>query len=110
MSLYWSHCGTTRARAWEVTGTPKLDSYDAVAELGRLDVIVNAVSAARPTKPGPFGGGNFKEADLEAFRGWTGAVAEQAFVFLSEGVRAEARTLIQVTGGSARRAAKAAAR
>ena len=33
--LYWSHCGTTRARAWEVTGTPKLDSYDAVAELGR---------------------------------------------------------------------------
>ena len=33
--LYWSHCGTTRARAWEVTGTPKLDSYDAVAALGR---------------------------------------------------------------------------
>jgi galactonate dehydratase len=33
--LYWSHCGTTRARAWEVTGTGKLDSYDAVAALGR---------------------------------------------------------------------------
>jgi L-alanine-DL-glutamate epimerase-like enolase superfamily enzyme len=33
--LYWSHCGTTRARAWEVTGTPKLDSYEAVAALGR---------------------------------------------------------------------------
>jgi len=33
--LYWSHCGTTRARAWDVTGTPKLDSYDAVASLGR---------------------------------------------------------------------------
>ena len=32
--LYWSHCGTTRARAWEVTGTPKLDSYDQVAALG----------------------------------------------------------------------------
>jgi L-alanine-DL-glutamate epimerase-like enolase superfamily enzyme len=32
--LYWSHCGTTRARAWDVTGTPKLDSYDAVAALG----------------------------------------------------------------------------
>ncbi|MFN8224330.1 MAG: mandelate racemase/muconate lactonizing enzyme family protein [Gaiellales bacterium] len=32
---YWSHCGTTRARAWEVTATPKLDSYDAVAALGR---------------------------------------------------------------------------
>jgi galactonate dehydratase len=33
--LYWSHCGTTRARAWEVTGTPKLRSYDDVAALGR---------------------------------------------------------------------------
>jgi L-alanine-DL-glutamate epimerase-like enolase superfamily enzyme len=33
--VYWSHCGTTRARAWEVTGTPKLDSYEAVSELGR---------------------------------------------------------------------------
>lgn len=74
------------------------------AELGRLDVIVNAVSAARPSKPGPFGGGTLGEATVEDFRGWTGAVAEQAFVFLSEGVRAEARTLIQVTGGSARRA------
>jgi galactonate dehydratase len=33
--VYWSHCGTTRARAWEVTGTAKLASYDDVAELGR---------------------------------------------------------------------------
>ena len=32
---YWSHCGTTRARAWQVTGTPKLASYDAVTALGR---------------------------------------------------------------------------
>jgi len=78
------------------------------AELGGLDLIVNAVSAARPTKPGPFGGGNVADADLEDFRGWTGAVAEQAFVFLSEGARAlrasGAGTLVQVTGGSARRA------
>ena len=29
--MYWSHCGTTRARAWEVTGTPKLASYDDVS-------------------------------------------------------------------------------
>ncbi len=33
--LYWSHCGTTRARAWEVTNTPKLASYEDVAALGR---------------------------------------------------------------------------
>src|SRR3954468_1504408 len=73
-------------------------------ELGRLDLVVNAVSAARPTRQGPFGGGALNEASVEDFRGWTNAVAEQAFVFLSEGVRAGAQTLIQVTGGSARRA------
>jgi NAD(P)-dependent dehydrogenase (short-subunit alcohol dehydrogenase family) len=74
------------------------------AELGSLDLIVNAVSAARPPSSGPFGGGPFAEATVDGFRGWTAAVAEQAFVFLSEGVRAGAKTLIQVTGGSARRA------
>jgi NAD(P)-dependent dehydrogenase (short-subunit alcohol dehydrogenase family) len=74
------------------------------AELGGIDLIVNAVSAARPPGHGPFGGGPFAEANIEGFRGWTGAVAEQAFVFLSEGVKAGAGTLIQVTGGSARRA------
>ena len=76
----------------------------AKTEFGRIDVIVNAVSAARPTRSGPFGGGALNEATVDDFRGWTGAVAEQAFVFLSEGVRAGASTLIQVTGGSARRA------
>jgi 3-oxoacyl-[acyl-carrier protein] reductase len=72
---------------------------------GPPDLIVNAVSAARPTRPGPFGGGNLADATVEDFRGWTGAVAEQAFVFLSEGAKAVAPggTLIQVTGGSARR-------
>jgi galactonate dehydratase len=35
VEVYWSHCGTTRARAWEVTGTPKLASYGDVEALGR---------------------------------------------------------------------------
>jgi L-alanine-DL-glutamate epimerase-like enolase superfamily enzyme len=35
VDVYWSHCGTTRARAWDVTRTPKLESYDDVAALGR---------------------------------------------------------------------------
>jgi galactonate dehydratase len=35
VEVYWSHCGTTRARAWEVTGTRKLASYDDVTALGR---------------------------------------------------------------------------
>jgi L-alanine-DL-glutamate epimerase-like enolase superfamily enzyme len=41
---YWSHCGTTRARAWEVTGTPKLASYDEVEQLGR-EVVERGFSA-----------------------------------------------------------------
>jgi NADP-dependent 3-hydroxy acid dehydrogenase YdfG len=73
-------------------------------ELGRIDLIVNAVSAVRADVPGPFGGGALAEANVDGFRHWTAGVAEQAFVFLSEGVRAGAGTLIQITGGSARRA------
>jgi NAD(P)-dependent dehydrogenase (short-subunit alcohol dehydrogenase family) len=77
-------------------------------ELGSLDAVVNAVSAARPPGAGPFGGGNLADASLEAFRGWTVAVAEQAFVFLSTGAAAlrvgGGGALVQITGGSARRA------
>jgi NAD(P)-dependent dehydrogenase (short-subunit alcohol dehydrogenase family) len=78
-------------------------------EHGGLDLVVNAVTASRPPKDGPFGGGPLAEADLESFRGWTVAVAEQAFVFLSESIKAlregaHGGTLIQITGGSARRA------
>jgi NAD(P)-dependent dehydrogenase (short-subunit alcohol dehydrogenase family) len=77
-------------------------------QYGSLDAIVNVVSAARPPKAGPFGGGNLADADLDAFRGWTVAVAEQAFVFLSAGAAAlkdvGGGALIQVTGGSSRRA------
>jgi NAD(P)-dependent dehydrogenase (short-subunit alcohol dehydrogenase family) len=80
------------------------------AELGSLDAVVNAVSAARATS-GPFGGGPLATADLEAFRGWTVAVAEQAFLFLSAGATAlragpggPGGALIQITGGSSRRA------
>src|SRR3954464_14228518 len=37
----------------------------------RIDLVVNAVSAARPTRQGPFGGGALSEATVEDFRGWT---------------------------------------
>jgi 3-oxoacyl-[acyl-carrier protein] reductase len=77
-------------------------------ELGSLDAVVNAVSAARAPGAGPFGGGELASADLDAFRGWTVAVAEQAFVFLSAGAaalrEAGGGTLVQITGGSSRRA------
>jgi 3-oxoacyl-[acyl-carrier protein] reductase len=76
--------------------------------LGSVDAIINSVTAARPPSGGPFGGGPLAEADLAAFQGWTVAVAEQAFVFLSAGASALKASgggaLIQVTGGSSRRA------
>jgi NAD(P)-dependent dehydrogenase (short-subunit alcohol dehydrogenase family) len=78
------------------------------SELGSLDAVVNAVSAARPPSAGPFGGGELAAADLAAFHRWTVAVAEQAFVFLSTGAAALREsgggTLVQITGGSSRRA------
>ncbi len=78
------------------------------AEYGSLGAVVNAVSAARPPGSGPFGGGPLADADLAAFRGWTAAVAEQAFVFLSAGATALKESgggaLVQITGGSSRRA------
>lgn len=81
---------------------------DARREFGSVDAVVNAVSASRPPSQGPFGGGELVGADLAAFEGWTVAVAQQAFVFLSVGARAlretGAGTLVQITGGSARRA------
>lgn len=80
------------------------------AELGPPSLIVNAVSARRPPADDRgFGGGPIGDATLDGFHGWAIAVAEQAFVFLSTGIRALREsggggTLIQVTGGSARRA------
>jgi NAD(P)-dependent dehydrogenase (short-subunit alcohol dehydrogenase family) len=78
-------------------------------ELGPPSLIVNAVGAARPPDDGKgFGGGPVGEATVDGFRGWAAAVAEQAFVFLSTGIRtlreSGGGTLIQVTGGSSRRA------
>jgi NAD(P)-dependent dehydrogenase (short-subunit alcohol dehydrogenase family) len=75
-------------------------------ELGVPELLVNAVGAAQPATGGPFGGGPFAEATVQDFEDWTVAVAQQAFVFLSEGARAlrDGGTMIQVTGGSARRA------
>ena len=77
-------------------------------EFGSVDAVVNAVTAARPTGDGPLGGGERAAADLAAFRGRTGAVAEQAFVFLSTGATALRESgggaLVQITGGSSRRA------
>jgi NAD(P)-dependent dehydrogenase (short-subunit alcohol dehydrogenase family) len=76
-------------------------------ELGPPRLIVNAVGLRRPRR-GAFGGGAIADADVEGFRNWAAAVAEQAFVFLSTGIdvlrEGGGGTLIQITGGSSRRA------
>jgi L-alanine-DL-glutamate epimerase-like enolase superfamily enzyme len=73
--LYWSHCGTTRARAWKATGTPKLASYDEVGALGR-EVVNRGYSAFKTNivvpgeKPAVLmpgfgaGGGTLKAAEI----------------------------------------------
>jgi len=33
--LYWSHCGTSRVRAWEMIGKPQIRSYEDVQEFGK---------------------------------------------------------------------------
>ena len=91
---YWSHCGTTRARAWDVTGTPKLASYDDVASLGR-EVVAHGFTAFKTNvvvpgdepqvlMPGFGGGGGTLRADeiatalvrlLEAFAEGTDGAA-----------------------------------
>lgn len=73
---------------------------------GPVDLALNAAS---PYGGGAFGGGPLAEAGPAEFDGWLAAPARGAFTFLSATgrfLRAQSRpaTLIQVTGGSARRA------
>jgi NAD(P)-dependent dehydrogenase (short-subunit alcohol dehydrogenase family) len=76
---------------------------------GAVDLVVNAASAYGGTRSGPFGGGPLAEAAPTAFDDWAAAPGRAAFTFLSAAARfaveqARPATLIQVTGGSARRA------
>jgi len=81
----------------------------AAAAHGRVDLMVNAASAYGGDRSGPFGGGPIAEAAPDGFDSWSAAPPRAAFSFLSAGGRfaiAQGRpaTLVQVTGGSARRA------
>lgn len=114
--LYWSHCGTTRARAWEVTGTPKLASYDDVTALGR-EVVERGYKAFKTNivvpgeepavlMPGFGPGGGTEQAHeiadslvklLEAFRSGTGGnarpIVDLNFNLEPEGCLAVAKAL-----------------
>jgi NADP-dependent 3-hydroxy acid dehydrogenase YdfG len=79
------------------------------AQTGSVDAVINAVTAFRAPAGSPFGGGELAQATVDGFRGWTVAVAEQAFVFLRSGIAAleqneRGGALVQITGGSSQRA------
>ncbi len=76
---------------------------------GGVQLVLNAASAYGGERHGPFGGGPIAEADADAFDAWAAAPARSAFSFLSAGgsfalSQGGPATLVQVTGGSARRA------
>jgi 3-oxoacyl-[acyl-carrier protein] reductase len=83
---------------------------DAAAAQGPVGLVVNAAAAyGGDRSSGPFGGGPLAQAGPEAFDAWAVAPARSAFGFLSGAGRfllaqGAPATLIQVTGGSARRA------
>jgi NAD(P)-dependent dehydrogenase (short-subunit alcohol dehydrogenase family) len=81
---------------------------EAAAQIGPLDLIVNAVSAITPPGDGAgFGGGPLLSASMAGFEGWTVPPARQAFVALKIGSSALQRrggTIVQVVGAPARRA------
>ena len=77
---------------------------------GGIDLVVNAASAYGGDRSGPFGGGEIAQALPEAFDAWAVAPARSAFAFLSATgqfllAQGTPATVVQVTGGSSRRAA-----
>lgn len=83
---------------------------EVAAAHGGIDFAVNAAAAYGGDRSGPFGGGPIAQAAPEAFDAWAAAPARSAFTFLSATgrfLRAQGRpaTVVQVTGGSSRRAA-----
>jgi 3-oxoacyl-[acyl-carrier protein] reductase len=82
---------------------------EAAAANGPLDLVVNAASPYGGTRSGPFGGGPLAEAAPSAFDDWAAAPPRAAFTFLSATSRflvghGRPATIVQVTGGSSRRA------
>jgi NAD(P)-dependent dehydrogenase (short-subunit alcohol dehydrogenase family) len=84
---------------------------DVGARFGRVDLVVNAASpyAGAGGGGGPFGGGNLADSDPDSFERWTTSPARGAYAALSASARflktqGGPATVIQISGGSARRA------
>jgi NAD(P)-dependent dehydrogenase (short-subunit alcohol dehydrogenase family) len=77
-----------------------------VERFGSLDMMINAASPSGPSHE-PFGGGRLTDTDPADFERYSTQVARQVFTFLQCAGRAlssKGGTVIQITGGSARRA------
>jgi NAD(P)-dependent dehydrogenase (short-subunit alcohol dehydrogenase family) len=83
---------------------------EVASRFGRVDLVVNAASPyAAAGGSGPFGGGNLADSDPDGFERWATAPARGAYGALSASARfmkaqGGPATVIQVTGGSSRRA------
>jgi NAD(P)-dependent dehydrogenase (short-subunit alcohol dehydrogenase family) len=100
------------AEAFEVDVTDQATVLAALQDLGarhgRVDLAVNAASPSGGSRSGPFGGGPLATAAPESFDEWATSPALGAFGFLSACARFTSAqggpsTIVQVTGGSARR-------
>jgi NAD(P)-dependent dehydrogenase (short-subunit alcohol dehydrogenase family) len=104
-------CGALALRADVTDQASVRQVLEQVAEAhGGVDLVVNAASAYGGDRSGPFGGGPIAEAPPGAFDAWAAAPARSAFSFLSASgqfllAQGTPATVIQVTGGSSRRAA-----
>ena len=101
------------AHALEIDVTDQasvLAALDAVsARFGRVDLVVNAASPYAASGGGPFGGGQLADSEPDGFERWATRPVRGAYGFLSASARflnaqGGPATVIQVTGGSSRRA------
>jgi len=109
----WTVAGAARsAEALDVDVTDQESVLAALQQLGarhgRVDLAVNAASPYGGSRSGPFGGGSLAQALPTGFEDWAAMPARGAFGFLSAcarfmSVQGGPATVIQVTGGSARR-------
>jgi NADP-dependent 3-hydroxy acid dehydrogenase YdfG len=81
---------------------------DVAQRFGRVDLVVNAASPYGGDRSGPFGGGPLAEAGPGGYEAWAAGPVRGAFAFLSASARflteqGGPATVVQVTGGSARR-------
>jgi len=95
--VYWSHCGTTRARAWEVTGTPKLAGYDDVAALGR-EVVERGFSVYKTNVIIP---GVEPQVLMPGFRGGSGSTDQNVTPEIIDAVVGLFEAFAEGTAGAA---------